>query len=120
MLAPLGWAGEVTRQTRIKERFERVTLVSILLVVIDRIAGQPSVVEWDGVALFRDLVGANAIWKRLDQPGKSFALDVTAVGPEYLDLKTKKKKRDKSDARWAIARNKDGLLVSRELPKARS
>ena len=47
-------------------------------------------------------------------------MDVTAVGPENLDLKTKKKKRDESPARWAIARTKDGLLVSRELPKHRT
>ena len=29
MVTPLGWAGEGTRQTRIKERFERMTRTSI-------------------------------------------------------------------------------------------
>ena len=94
MLTPLGWAGEVTRQTRIKERFERVALESNLMVGIDRIDGQPSELEMDGLAQFLDHVLANAIWKRLDRVGTSFAMDVTAVGPELLDLKTKKKKRD--------------------------
>src|SRR5262245_26786300 len=120
MLTPLGWAGEVTRQTRIKERLERVAMESNLMVGIDRIDGQPSELEMDGLAQFLDHVLANAIWKRLDRAGASFALDVTVVGPEYLDLKTKKKKRDESHARWAIARTKDRLLVSRELPKPRS
>jgi hypothetical protein len=120
MLTPLGWAGEVTRQTRIKERFERVAMESNLMVGIDRIDGQPSELEMDGLAQFLDHVLANAIWKRLDRVGTSFAMDVTAVGPEHLDLKTKKKKRDESHARWAIARTKDGLLISRELPKPRS
>ena len=120
MLTPLGWAGEVTRQTRIKERFERVTMESNLMVGIDRIDGQPSELEMDGLAQFLDHVLANAIWKRLDQVGTTFAMDVTAVGPEHLDLKSKKKKRDESYARWAIARTKDGLLISRELPKPRS
>jgi hypothetical protein len=109
MLTPLGWAGEVTRQTRIKERFERVAMESNLMVGIDRIDGQPSELEMDGLVQFLDHVLANAIWKRLDRVGKSFAMDVTAVGPEHLDLKTKKKKRDESHARWAIARTKDGL-----------
>src|SRR5262249_13841120 len=76
--------------------------------------------EMDGLAQFLDHVLANAIWKRLDRVGTSFAMDVTAVGPEHLDLKTKKKKRDEGYARWAIARTKDGLLISRELPKPRS
>jgi hypothetical protein len=120
MLTPLGWAGEVTRQTRIKERFERVALESNLIVGIDRIDGQPSELEMDGLAQFLDHVLAHATWKRLDRVGTSFALDVTAVGAEYLDLKTKKKKRDESSARWAIARTKQGLLISRELPKPRS
>src|SRR5262249_13693509 len=120
MLAPLGWAGEVTRQTRIKERFERLTLESNLMVGIDQIEGQPSALEMDGLAQFRDHVVAHAIWERLDREGTSFAMDVTAVGPEHLDLKTRTKKRDESHARRAIARTKDGLLISRELPRPRS
>jgi hypothetical protein len=83
MLTPLGRAGEVTRQIRIKERFERVALESNLMVGIDRIDGQPSELEMDRLAQFLDNVLANAIWKRLDRVGTSFAMDVTAVGPEY-------------------------------------
>ena len=67
---------------------------------------------------FLDHVLVHAIWKRLDRVGTSLAMDVTAVGPEYLDLKTRKK-RGESHARWAIARTKDGLLISRELSSPR-
>jgi hypothetical protein len=97
-----------------------MTLESNLMAGIDRIDGQPSELEMDGLAQFPDHVLANAIWTRLDRVGTSFAIEITAVGPEHLDLKTKKKKRDESSARWAIARTKDGLLISRELRRPRS
>jgi hypothetical protein len=74
----------------------------------------------DGLAQFLDHILGNQVWKRLDRAGASFAMDVTAVGPEYLDMRTKKKTRDVSRARGAIARTEDGLLVSRESPGPRT
>jgi hypothetical protein len=62
MLTTLGWAGEVTRQTRIKERFERLTMESNLMVGINRIDGQPSKLEMEGLAQFLDHDLANPIW----------------------------------------------------------